>query len=102
MLTSWILEGISSCIVPSSSTSPWFVDESELRAVVRPSENSTNAVSKFLEDSSIPRSVFEQHGDWIDVTTDLETANKMMDASFKMNALSGGSLVSYKFLHFYR
>lgn len=59
------------------------LNESELRAVVRLSENSTNAVLKFLEDSGIPRSDFIQHGDWIDVTTDLKTANKMMDPSFK-------------------
>ncbi|KAG9590356.1 subtilisin-like protein, partial [Aureobasidium melanogenum] len=60
-----------------------YLNESELQTVVRPSETSTNAVLKFLEDSGIPRSDFEQHGDWIDFTTDAKTANKMMDASFK-------------------
>ncbi|KAH0372810.1 subtilisin-like protein, partial [Aureobasidium melanogenum] len=55
---------------------------SELKAVVRPSENSTNAVLTFLEDSGIPRSDFEQHGDWIDFTADIETADRMMNASF--------------------
>ncbi|KAG9832889.1 hypothetical protein KCU98_g12632, partial [Aureobasidium melanogenum] len=59
-----------------------YLNESELKTVVRPSETSTNAVLKFLEDSGIPRSDLEQHEDWIDFAADIETADRMMNASF--------------------
>ncbi|KAG9733026.1 subtilisin-like protein, partial [Aureobasidium melanogenum] len=59
-----------------------YLNETELETVVRPSETSTNAVLKFLEDSGIPRSDLEQHGDWIDFAADIETADRMMNASF--------------------
>ncbi|KAG9993063.1 hypothetical protein KCU78_g19083, partial [Aureobasidium melanogenum] len=36
-----------------------YLNETELETVVRPSETSTNAVLKFLEDSGIPRSDLE-------------------------------------------
>lgn len=59
-----------------------YLDESQLRAVVKPSRESTNTVLKFLEDSGISKSDFAQHGDWIDFTADIETADRMMGASF--------------------
>ncbi|KAG9736267.1 subtilisin-like protein, partial [Aureobasidium melanogenum] len=59
-----------------------YLNETELETVVRPSEISTNAVLKFLEDSGIPRFDLEQHGDWIDFAADIETADQMMNASF--------------------
>ncbi|KAK6004110.1 hypothetical protein QM012_008960 [Aureobasidium pullulans] len=58
------------------------LDKSALRAVVEPSQDSTNAVLKFLEDSGILKSDLAQHGDWIDLTADIETADRMMNASF--------------------
>lgn len=58
------------------------LNESELRAVISPSKESTTAVLKFLEESGISKSDFAQHGDWIDFTTDFETADRMMNASY--------------------
>lgn len=58
------------------------LNESQLRDVVSPSKQSTNAVLEFLEDSGISRSDFAQQGDWLDFTADVETADRMVNASF--------------------
>ncbi|KAI4719111.1 subtilisin-like protein [Aureobasidium sp. EXF-10727] len=58
------------------------LDKSELDALVRPAAIGTNTVLQWLKDSGVTESDIVEDGQWIKLTTDVRTAERMLKTSF--------------------
>ncbi|KAF2194923.1 tripeptidyl-peptidase-like protein [Zopfia rhizophila CBS 207.26] len=55
----------------------------ELKELIKPRAESTDAVLKWLKDSGVPSEDIENDGEWINFLAPVSTAEKMMDTKFK-------------------
>ncbi|KAJ5116778.1 Tripeptidyl-peptidase sed2 [Penicillium angulare] len=58
-----------------------FRTHDEVKRMLQPSSDSVNAVREWLEDAGITN--IEEDADWMKFQTDVETANKLLDANFQ-------------------
>lgn len=62
----------------------------ELRAMVKPLQESTDAVLNWLRDAGIPGETIRDDGDWINLVTTAGQANEMLNTTFGIFAYADG------------
>jgi tripeptidyl-peptidase-1 len=68
---------------PSHSRYGQHLKRDELKQLIKPRAESTNAVLSWLEDSGIPSEDIVDDGEWINFVATVSTAEEMLDTKFK-------------------
>src|SRR4051812_3635198 len=68
---------------PSHSRYGQHLKRDELKALIKPRAESTDAVLNWLKESGVASDDIENDGEWINFVAPVSTAEKMMDTTFK-------------------